>query len=427
MMDICIPTLFVMLLSTLATGNNTSVGTQLYRSLLLNYEKNVRPGLDYSYPTMVKCQFKFVGLNRFQEIDSKLSIQGVFIIEWFDERLMWDPYANGNISSTLVPQELLWKPDIAIANAYFGVQFLIKDGVSIRVKYNGALMWVTGDTFVIYCDADVTYYPVDSQTCSINMITWNSYPFEVTFDKVGADTTFERNFSAGNPSWDVKDITMTTTINPGIATTVLSVNIKLKRLPEYIVVNIILPVCFLCIINIFVFVLPAESGERIGFSITLLLSVAVFMTILSDSLPQSSRPQIATLCYFLFSQLMVSILMMIFTIYGLRFYWMMPDKSIPVYLKLFSRIMDRVCLGSQCCKLSKQVTSIKPTTEHIPDSGKQESNFRTVPELEEILPEPDEYLTWQKIANDFDNFCIIFFMTLIVVTNAVFCERLSSQ
>ncbi|XP_033751866.1 acetylcholine receptor subunit alpha-like [Pecten maximus] len=422
-MYFCIVVVIALFSPRHVVGNNSSVGTQLYKDLLLNYEKNVRPGINYSYPTTVECEFRFAGLNGFKEIDSKLSITGVFVIRWFDERLIWNPYTYGGIYSTLLHKESLWIPDIAVTNAYSGVRFLYGIDFDIRAYYNGTMVMVTGDNFDVYCDADVTYYPVDIQTCFMNMVLWSSFPWEVTFEKVDVDHSL-RDVTTSNPSWDVTEVKMFTEINPKIKTTMLNIRIKLKRLSEYIVINMILPVSFLCVINIFVFFLPADSGERIGFSITLLLSVAVFMTILSDSLPQSSRPQIAALCYFLFSQLMISILMMIFTIYGLRFYWMDPEKPIPTYMKFVSRVIGRL-VGCQCCKRRQLTGVVEPVL--TPDSGSGENGKKHVANFDKIPLDADEHFTWQKIANDFDNFCIIVFIFAIVLTNAVFCGKLSSN
>ena len=43
-------------------------------------------------------------------------------------------------------------------------------------------------------------------------------------------------------------------------------------------------------LNTMVFVLPTESGERVGYAITCLLSLSVYMTFASEGLPDSSKP-----------------------------------------------------------------------------------------------------------------------------------------
>ncbi|XP_059159002.1 acetylcholine receptor subunit alpha-1-A-like [Physella acuta] len=63
---------------------------------------------------------------------------------------------------------------------------------------------------------------------------------------------------------------------------------KFKRRPNFLLINIILPIVFLSFLNILVFVIPVESGEKIGYGITVLLSLSVFMSIMGSLLPRSS-------------------------------------------------------------------------------------------------------------------------------------------
>ena len=66
-------------------------------------------------------------------------------------------------------------------------------------------------------------------------------------------------------------------------------NFQLQRKPQYVVINIILPILFLNLLNVLVFMLPTESGELAPYSLTVLLSIAVFMTIVSDISPRTSK------------------------------------------------------------------------------------------------------------------------------------------
>ena len=62
----------------------------------------------------------------------------------------------------------------------------------------------------------------------------------------------------------------------------------LRRLPLYHVLNTLFPVILMASLTIFVFKLPPESGERIGMSLTVLLAYAVYLTLISDHIPQTS-------------------------------------------------------------------------------------------------------------------------------------------
>ena len=63
---------------------------------------------------------------------------------------------------------------------------------------------------------------------------------------------------------------------------------KFKRKPDFYGLNMILPVLLLAVMAVFVFMLPAESGEKIGFSLTVLLAFVVLMTLLGDKMPSTA-------------------------------------------------------------------------------------------------------------------------------------------
>lgn len=62
----------------------------------------------------------------------------------------------------------------------------------------------------------------------------------------------------------------------------------MTRKYSYYLMNMLLPVIVLAVMAPFVFVLPVESGEKIGFALTILLSLSVVMTIVSDNIPPTS-------------------------------------------------------------------------------------------------------------------------------------------
>ena len=63
---------------------------------------------------------------------------------------------------------------------------------------------------------------------------------------------------------------------------------KIKRLATYYIVSVVFPVLFLSLTATLVFALPADSGEKMGTSITVLLSFAVYLTIVSENIPKTS-------------------------------------------------------------------------------------------------------------------------------------------
>jgi hypothetical protein len=84
----------------------------------------------------------------------------------------------------------------------------------------------------------------------------------------------------------------------------------LKRGSSYYVLNVIIPVILLGILNVLTFVLPADSGEKIGYTITVFLSFSVFLTIISSELPRTSG---SILGYYLIFQLVMGTSMLYYT------------------------------------------------------------------------------------------------------------------
>jgi hypothetical protein len=68
------------------------------------------------------------------------------------------------------------------------------------------------------------------------------------------------------------------------------ISLKMKRKPLFMLVNILLPIIVLALLAPLVFLMPKNSGERVGYSITMLLALSVYMTIISDNLPKNSDP-----------------------------------------------------------------------------------------------------------------------------------------
>ncbi|KAH3892848.1 hypothetical protein DPMN_016981 [Dreissena polymorpha] len=69
----------------------------------------------------------------------------------------------------------------------------------------------------------------------------------------------------------------------------INFKITLKRKPMYFMMSILLPICMLSILNICVFVIPVNSGEKASYAVTVFLSFAVFLTIISDTFPKNSE------------------------------------------------------------------------------------------------------------------------------------------
>ena len=64
---------------------------------------------------------------------------------------------------------------------------------------------------------------------------------------------------------------------------------QFQRRRPYYVINILLPTLLMSVCVVWTFILPTASGERIGYSLTILLSFTVFLTVTNGLLPSTSQ------------------------------------------------------------------------------------------------------------------------------------------
>jgi hypothetical protein len=315
-----------------------SSATSLYDMLSSSRYIYVRPVIDQSKPIQISMAFYLSKLRKFDEISGELGLTAYFEIRWVDETLFWDPEDYGNITDILLPHGIIWKPSFVSGNPFDDFSVIYSDETLIRLQYNGSVTWKPADTFGISCEADVNKYPFDEQTCNFPIVPWNYLPRELTIlplaDHVNMDSYVPHN------AWEIKD---TAVWKPYVQQQeVLVCKLNLKRNSGFYLLNLILPICVLGILNLLVFLLPPESGERVGYSITVLLSIVVFLTITSSSLPGTSEPRIPTIFLLLTGYVVMSVLIVISVIIGLRFYLRNQELLVPAFwrsLILFYRII----------------------------------------------------------------------------------------
>ena len=65
--------------------------------------------------------------------------------------------------------------------------------------------------------------------------------------------------------------------------------LKLDRMSEFYVYNVILPIVIITQVSTLGYLLPCASGEKISFSITILLSYFVLLLMVSELMPRNGE------------------------------------------------------------------------------------------------------------------------------------------
>ena len=316
----------------LVNGVDISEMDRLMNDKLSNYNKRLRPVRNQSSPVEVGIMFYVFTINELNELSGKFSFTGFFTMQWKDEMMSWNETEYGGIDSLVVEPSAVWYPHIVFSNPFQNRVTLFNDWNPVRYSSSGAAVLNAGGLVSIKCEVELMFYPWDRQSCITQVMMLGYRDNEVKLRKAG-------NYSSTvgyspNGEWSLADAHVSDASMKGAS--FLLMQFHLQRKPEFIIWNVIFPVVCMSFLNIMVFVLPAESGERVSYAMTVLLATAVFLTLVGDTLPKVSSPM-PLLCFYLFSLLILGACVCVMTIINLAIYFKDPESQVPSCLKAFAR------------------------------------------------------------------------------------------
>ncbi|KAK3094009.1 hypothetical protein FSP39_022851 [Pinctada imbricata] len=325
---------------------------RLITDLSTGYNSKIRPPDNTSETLYVNVYFFLLSVMEYDEISGVLSLTGGLYMNWQDPRLTWTPSAYSGIPLIVLPRSDVWSPDAYVINTSDQLEAMDSDKhYVLRILHTGFVFIGIGDTINVQCSSDMTYFPFDKQTCHIIIGIWGYLAREVYLKSISSvmDTLY---YTPGN-IWDMEstfceDYTMANTEG------LFKCSITLARKPLYVCLNILGPIIFLSILNPLVFLLPPDSGDRVSFSMTVLLSFAVFMMMVSDNMPKTSSPM-ASITPLLFAVFVFSGFTTMVTMLNLRLH--LAEKSDKASHKLQRIVtilsfesLGRSCRRPKCCK-----------------------------------------------------------------------------
>ncbi|KAJ8300474.1 hypothetical protein KUTeg_021993 [Tegillarca granosa] len=195
-----------------------------------------------------------------------------------------DEVMKTSIYYTLInPLSLIWY-DSSISD----LAVIDDKNTFLKIFISGYVLWTVGKIHETHCDCDVTYYPFDTQTCELALVLHDYSNEEVALVFHSPDVS-KLSFSE-NGEWEfMASHTVTDDLRfYGVTITKLKFMLKFRRRPLFQFLNSLLPITMLSVLISLIFKLPAESGEKIGFCVTVLLAFAVYVTIASNHIPTTS-------------------------------------------------------------------------------------------------------------------------------------------
>uniref|UniRef100_F6SXB7 Cholinergic receptor, nicotinic beta 3 n=1 Tax=Xenopus tropicalis TaxID=8364 RepID=F6SXB7_XENTR len=281
----------------------------LLRKLFAGYQKWVRPVLNPN--STIKVNF---GLKISQLVDVKLVYLFMFQ-EWMDMKLRWNPKDYGGITYIRVPSESLWLPDIVLfenADGRFEGSLMTK----AIIKYDGTVTWTPPASYKSSCTMDVTFFPFDRQNCSMKFGSW-TYDGNMV-DLILLDENVDRKDFFDNGEWDILNATgLKGMRKDGLYSyPFITYSFVLRRLPLFYTLFLIIPCLGLSFLTVLVFYLPSDEGEKLSLSTSVLVSLTVFLLVIEEIIPSSSKviPLIGEYLLFIMIFVTLSIIVTVFVI-----------------------------------------------------------------------------------------------------------------
>ncbi|XP_046365792.1 acetylcholine receptor subunit gamma-like [Haliotis rufescens] len=272
---------------------------RLHNNLLNDYQPNLRPVNDSAQTVFVNTDIavsKIVTLDATREI---LVTWLDLVVTWTDERLTWDDKKYTDVRTINFPRSKIWVPELQVLKTHSGKDTFGEADNAIQVFPDGKVEWYIDLETRTPCPMRLTKFPFDIHTCSITMTT--SYHREL--DVNVSDVTFTAEDVIDTGEWamtraSAKRVTLRERGPKGG----VSMTLILQRRQGYYIFSLIMPLFIVTFVNPCVILVKSNSGEKTSTSVTLFLSFTIFITLLTDLLPQSSKdiPILTIIVYTLF-------------------------------------------------------------------------------------------------------------------------------
>ncbi|NWW54854.1 ACHA6 protein, partial [Pedionomus torquatus] len=291
---------------------------------------------------------------------------------WNDYKLQWDPREYDGIEFVRVPADKIWKPDIVLYNNAVG-DFQVEGKTKALLRFDGMITWTPPAIFKSSCPMDITFFPFDHQNCSLKFGSW-------TYDKAKIDlliigSKVDMNDFWENSEWEIVDASgykhdIKYNCCEEIYTDI-TYSFYIRRLPMFYTINLIIPCLFISFLTVLVFYLPSDCGEKVTLCISVLLSLTVFLLVITETIPSTSLVIPLVGEYLLFTMIFVT-LSIVITVFVLNIHYRTPTThTMPKWVKtVFLSLLPEVLLMQRPLELQKKNTSRKYKKESADTSGK---------------------------------------------------------
>ncbi|XP_071840492.1 neuronal acetylcholine receptor subunit alpha-10-like isoform X3 [Apostichopus japonicus] len=285
---------------------------RLYGKLFSDYNMKVRPVWNSSDPVNVSLQ---IAVNQIVEMDEREQIltTNLWIEQhWTDQKLVWDEDDFDGIEEMRIPASEIWVPDVTLydnADSNDYVAHSRSSNAIVSSKGNVDL-WSKPTLVKSTCKINVKYFPFDMQECTMKFGSWTYTSFQMNLSKFANDPDLSE--LVPNEQWDLKYATTRRHSQKYTCCPEEYLDVTfyfgLKRKPLYYIYNLLMPCMLLSALSLLGFFMPYDVGVvKVSLSITLILSLTVFLLLVAEMMPRTSEDVPLIGQYYAATMFMISI------------------------------------------------------------------------------------------------------------------------
>ncbi|XP_035696236.1 neuronal acetylcholine receptor subunit alpha-10-like [Branchiostoma floridae] len=386
--------LSIFLLTTFSTWITDSVGQNaavaLKSSLLANYDKSLRPVKLASTPVNVALDISLRQIIELAEKEQTFRINVWMRLRWDDELLTWNASEHGGVDTLTFHSSEVWRPDIFLYNNIAETYGALPPITDVTVTSAGRVSYYQPEIFTSACPVGIERFPFDRQECQLEFGSWIYGDSKLNLSLVNPYA--DRSVFTKNEEWILKGMPMgiRVAVYPccpeTFSTAVLTV--QLERRSFFYMFNMVLPCIILMILNVLGFYIPPDSGERLGFFMTILLALVVFLQVLSSSLPKTATtvPQLGE--FFVATIALVGFSCLASIVVIRLSYSSPPSRPLPRWLRLtlLHYLARLFCMNT----IAEEEHVVHPTIENVDSPAVRDLEDEAVEQKYSILPSLNE-------------------------------------
>ncbi|XP_060624667.2 gamma-aminobutyric acid receptor subunit pi-like [Anolis sagrei] len=259
------------------------------QKIMKGYNKYLRPFFDNG-PVSIGMSMDIASIDTISEINMDYTATIFLRQRWTDERLCFEGNKSLSLDGRLV--EMLWVPDTFIVDSKKSfLHDITVENRLIRIYPNGTVLYAIRITTTVACSMDLTKYPMDKQTCTLQLESWGYNINDVMFywtrgnDSVsGLDTLRLAQYTVEDYYTSVSEAVYETGHYPKLV-----FHFELKRNILYFILETYVPSSLLVVLSWVSFWISQSSvPARICIGVTTVLTMTTLMMGARTSLPNAN-------------------------------------------------------------------------------------------------------------------------------------------